>query len=115
MKGPLTRTALRELRRWLPAWWPVEVRFVDEVVHEGKRIKGLAWLIADGDTVTKARIAIDRHLPDTYMWEVLAHEWAHIIAWQPEESAIEEDEHPDAWGVAYARCYRTAYCGSRGA
>ncbi len=36
--------------------------------------------------------------------ETLIHEWAHAISWF---GAGHKEEHPDDWGLAYARIYRT--------
>lgn len=36
--------------------------------------------------------------------EVLIHEWAHVISWF---GAGHEEDHPDDWGLAYARIYRS--------
>ncbi len=35
--------------------------------------------------------------------ETLIHEWAHVISWF---GAGHKEDHPDDWGLAYARIYR---------
>jgi hypothetical protein len=34
--------------------------------------------------------------------DTLCHEWAHALAWDDDPL----DDHPDEWGIAYARVYR---------
>lgn len=48
---------------------------------------------------------------NTLSWETsiesLIHEWAHVLAWQPQMEHNElTPEHPDEWGLWMARLYR---------
>ena len=49
----------------------------------------------------KVEINVDQNFQ--IKMEVLIHEWAHVISWF---GAGHEEEHPDDWGLAYARIYR---------
>lgn len=118
---PKTVRALYELRRWLPTWWPVGARFCKRVLFtEGKgkpeSVIGLAYPVYHANGRIK-RFQIDLSLlfPDYVLRETAAHEWSHIMAWQPDASAVEEQAHNDLWSVAYGRCFRTVFEGSQGA
>lgn len=47
-------------------------------------------------------ITLDARLPSSVMAGVLAHEWAHTIAFD----AAHENDHGPTWGVAFAATYR---------
>lgn len=85
---------LRALRRRFPLrkGMPLEVRVVVRVPEATYA----AALVEDG----KAAIWIRRERSATLMLHSLIHEYAHVWAWSW------YSDHPDIWGVAYARCYR---------
>jgi len=110
--GPGTRSALRELRKWLPAPMPVKVRTRRRVLGgPGEILKGFAQALqGPGGCVVGFDVVIDGSMPDWCQKEALVHEWAHCLSWPHEENVA--DDHSPEWGVAYARCYRLVYQGS---
>lgn len=47
-------------------------------------------------------IRINSYVHHDFVWEILAHEWAHCLAYP-------KMGHHDQWGALYARCYRISY------
>ena len=81
------------LRREFPAQKPVTVRSVK--MH--KDMCGEASY--DGRVF---RILINRDKPKEVVFETAIHEWAHVLTWF---GAGHEEEHPDEWGLCYAKIY----------
>lgn len=48
-------------------------------------------------------ITIDSALPNSIAWMILLHEWAHALAWNDDQAAV---DHDDAWGIAFAMLWR---------
>jgi predicted SprT family Zn-dependent metalloprotease len=60
--------------------------------------------LLDGDcqfNKGKFIVRIEKQLPEFYAIEVLAHELAHVLAWDKEG-----DVHGPHWGKAYSQVYR---------
>lgn len=85
------RRALHRLEDALPVALPVEVLAVP-----------LPWCgdchLVDGEY----RIRLSTKQKVSAIVDTLANEWAHARTWR----ARSKQEHPDEWGVEYARAYR---------
>ena len=105
------RRALQALRAECPPLLPVRV--VRDARPGPVRLCGWTRLCADGHAfriVLRERVVERgsrgvRRLFDSELIEVLMHEWAHAMAWTAGHSDLQD--HPAAWGLAYAECYRT--------
>jgi len=104
------RRALRALRMECPTLLPVRVvlcPFPGPV-----RLCGWTSLVGENQgfrLVVRERVVergakTARRLNDSEVIEVLIHEWAHCMTWSSGQSEMQD--HPPAWGVAYAECYR---------
>lgn len=82
------------MKREFPGQRPVTV----ESCKVDKEFLGSAEL-AGG----RFKIEIGNKLCIRVKLEVLIHEWAHIISWF---GAGHVEDHPDDWGLAYAKIYR---------
>lgn len=82
------------LKNAFPAQRPVSV--VSKEVD--KDLLGSAELLHG-----RFKIEIGNKLCIQIKLEVLVHEWAHVISWF---GAGHKEDHPDDWGLAYARIYR---------
>tara|TARA_R100000808_G_scaffold134_1_gene992 strand:- start:23271 stop:23576 length:306 start_codon:yes stop_codon:yes gene_type:complete len=51
-------------------------------------------------------IRIHARLADSEALGILAHEWAHALAWTDDPLV---DAHGPEWGVAYSRCYQALW------
>ena len=49
------------------------------------------------------KIRIDKNASEEMAYSILAHEWAHCLAWNVGNKNI--TDHSPEWGVAYARVY----------
>ena len=89
------------LRQSCPLLLPVRVYFRDQLGDE----LGHAVLHAKEGSPHHFTVSVlkgDLHR----MRDTLIHEWAHCRAWTPGESGESFDDHPDDWGIAFARVYR---------
>lgn len=101
--------ALRRLRERLPLAFSVRLAWVD-------RFPGGEVAFCRLVEVRKRRphylIELSHErldgLPDWVVVDVVAHEYAHAMAWVP---AL--DDHSDQWGMAYSLAYRALF-GGRG-
>lgn len=93
---------LRLLKTKLPAAYPVCVR--RKSIH--RHLEGRCWKHG-----RQFFIEIDHRLDENKAMDVLAHEWAHALAWNHRLDTARTDEafnklsHDAAWGVAYAEVY----------
>lgn len=85
------------LRELCDPGWPVTVEY-GEVEDDSWATS--EWLEHDQEF----RVLFHRRTPELLRLEVLAHEWAHLLAWD-----VEEVEHGPEWGEAYSRCYRALW------
>jgi len=51
-------------------------------------------------------IRLHERLPDSDAMHILAHEWAHAVAWTDDPLV---EAHGPEWGVAYSRCYQALF------
>lgn len=82
------------LKNAFPAQKPTSVR----TCTIDKNILGSAELVAG-----RFEVEIQKNLSFQIKMEVLIHEWAHVISWF---GAGHEEDHPDDWGLAFAKIYR---------
>jgi len=80
---------LKETIHWLDSTFPIEVEIEVKVLPNHM---GLVRCVRG-----KYYIEIDKLLSTWYQIETLIHEWAHVL--------IQNGEHNDAWGIAYAKIY----------
>lgn len=92
------RSMLRNLREHVPPLLPVRVYVRDHVDGFGSASLKLRRG-RPSHFVVEIRRA-DRQV----MIDTLRHEWAHCLAWH--DGPFCEGDHPDDWGIQYARCYR---------
>lgn len=85
------RRALHALEDALPVDLPVEVTMA-----------GLSWCGDCHLVGGEYRIRLSSRQRVSAIIDTLAHEWAHARTW----ALPSKQEHPDAWGVEYARAYR---------
>ena len=97
------RAALHVLEDRLPTDLPVEVERAPLGWWGDCNLIGGEYRIRIFDRIPPRRV-LDRLWMDT-----LAHEWAHARAWR----ARSKQEHPDAWGIEFARAYRLLIDGVR--
>ncbi len=97
----LVRRYARALRKSCPLGRPVKIRFLSSMGDLGR-----ASRITEGGRLHSYQIDISRELCLQAVLDVLIHEWAHLLTWQETKDC--RDEHPAAWGVAYAKVYRAA-------
>lgn len=86
------RRALHELEDAYPLDRPVEVIVPPHVVGWADTER------REGDYL----IRLSGRMDARSLVETLAHEWAHVRSWDSRSRL----EHPDSWGVQYARAYR---------
>lgn len=103
---PTLEEGIAQLTRVYPLITSVRVKRVPKLIVDGRRCDAHVWWI-DGPRGTPNRfhIEIDAGLGRGRALDALAHEWAHCIRWTEVEHGVEAP-HSDAWGRAYARCYR---------
>jgi hypothetical protein len=100
----------RQVEQWLrdhfPTPYPVDVihRFDDWRDDEGDRIFGDSELV-DG----RIRIRLNLRAWLEFVIETLIHEWSHAVDWRTPRLEEHREEHPDEWGLSYARVYREFY------
>jgi hypothetical protein len=95
------RSLIAVLRERCPALAPVRVRRVPLKDALGDCV---ARWDPKGEHVVRFDIRVDSRLPWDAAWQVLIHEWAHALAWKEGHEGC--DDHDEAWGLAYAHCYR---------
>lgn len=88
---------LHESRDMPRASMPIEIVIVDL----GEDAWGTCDKLAD-----RFVIEISDDLDPWHATRVLLHEWAHCLSWDDE---VENGDHCDEWGEAYARCYRALF------
>lgn len=94
------RKMLRELREMVPPLVPVKTRrrpLVDCIAY--------TTLSHDPKTglPTHFEITIDSRLSWEATWQVLAHEWAHCLAWRQDHDMI--DDHGPEFGLAFSHIW----------
>lgn len=60
----------------------------------------------DEGHLVEFRIRIRSDVEYQFQVQLLIHEWAHAIAWTPQNGPGTLDDHDELWGLAYARVYR---------
>ena len=82
------------LKNAFPAQRPVSVASckIDKELLGSVELVGCCFKVEIGNT-----LSLNMRL------EILIHEWAHVISWF---GAGHEEDHPDDWGLAYAKIYR---------
>jgi hypothetical protein len=96
----LWRDALEDLRTECPVQLPVKVsrRALPTTLH------GKCTLIEPPGGQPYFSIVVEKTLHIDWQLEILMHEWAHALSWfAPPQS---NTDHPDEWGLCFARCYR---------
>ena len=83
---------------WLKRTFPPQKPAFVKTCKTDKDLLGFAQL-----TGTYFKVEIQRNLNFQIKMEVLIHEWAHVISWF---GAGHEEDHPDDWGLAFAKIYR---------
>ena len=84
---------------WLKKAFPTQLPINIHTCKTEKDILGTT-------TCTREKFIIKIHPGMNFSMKIdtLIHEWAHAISWF---GAGHEEEHPDDWGLAYAKIYRT--------
>ena len=92
------KAVVRLLLTYCPVDYPVRIEYV----------RRLSWCadthLHRGEYVVRIAVGLT---PDLEA-DVIAHEWAHAMAWR--KSRI---DHGEAWARAYSRCYRVVVDGWR--
>ncbi len=97
----LVRRYARALRESCPLGRSVKIRLWHT---EDSAWGGRASRITEGGRLHSYQIDISRELCLQAVLDVLIHEWAHLLTWHMTKDC--RNEHPAAWGVAYAKAYR---------
>jgi len=93
---------IAQMRKEFPPLLPTLVR---RKKLEDDRL-GHCWLqYGDDDLPKRFYIEVSCYIRNWHLMQfVLMHEWAHVLSWTSEETAL--DDHGAEWGVAYSRLYR---------
>lgn len=98
------RSAARRLRRHCPVG-PVRVHL------RAPADEGICGEAAEAFEGRPARILVHPGKGETLAMEILAHEWAHLLAYQA--GVGDREPHGAAWGRFYSVTYRVVFEGSR--
>lgn len=107
------RDRLHQIHNWLKAEFPlgratsllrVEIIKDEEPNARGKRehLDGRCYKTGRAEFL----IQVSPKLKWSWAIETLLHEYAHAMTWPAAHREGYADEHPDEWGLAYARLYR---------
>lgn len=112
LKTPPLRALLKRLRARAPASAPVSIVFKHGVRFGESLVLGVTsyrvrWRRGKPLPPERFRIEIDSRLPRGEQWEVLIHEWAHVLD-RGTRPKPPKDCHDSRWGQCYSRAFRAS-------
>lgn len=100
------RRHVAKLNEHCPVAVPVKVHRVKSN-RLPKGSLGDCWAVhSEQGHLTHFSIRIPSDVDYQLQIQLLIHEWAHAVAWTPQNGPGTVDDHDALWGVAYARVYR---------
>jgi hypothetical protein len=100
-----SRKRVKQLELWLRKNFPTPYPVVVHVEKISDNVYGECYKWTGNVT-----IRINKNIPKAEQLHSLIHEWAHAMTWpnrKLEKSG--RPEHPDEWGLAYAKIYRQCF------
>ena len=109
---PPLRQLLRRLRKHAPVPYPVRVvyRKRPTMFLEGKvqSVHGYTRVIrTTTHKPVRFRIVLDSRFSREHQWDVLVHEWAHVLDRTRRGQRL-KDCHDSRWGAAYSRAFKAS-------
>lgn len=108
LAAPPVRELMRRLRKHAPIGYPVRLVQKKNPVCRGYGIvPGYASVTLRGGRVIRGRIVVDPRLPIGEKWDVIVHEWAHLLDRERRTHRL-KNCHDARWGACLARAFVAA-------